>query len=44
MLKESNSSDDIEPEIHEQLRIKQWKPDEQKSAKAVFYYNLVVAL
>jgi len=44
MLKESNAFDDIEPEIHEQLRIEQWKPDKQKSAKAVLYYNLAVAL
>jgi len=44
MLKESNALDDIEPEIHEQLRIEQWKPDEHKSAKAVLYYNLAVAL
>lgn len=44
MLKESNAFDDIEPEIHEQLRTEQWKPDKQKSAKAVLYYNLAVAL
>lgn len=44
MLKESNALDDIEPEIHEQLTIEQWKPDKQKSAKAVLYYNLAVAL
>jgi len=44
MLKESNAFDDIEPEVHEQLRIEQWKPDKQKSAKAVLYYNLAVAL
>lgn len=44
VLKESNAFDDIEPEIHEQLRSEQWKPDKQKSAKAVLYYNLAVAL
>jgi len=44
MLKESNAFDDIEPEIHEQLKTEQWKPDKQKSAKAVLYYNLAVAL
>lgn len=44
MLKESNAFDDIEPEIHEQLTLEQWKPDKQKSAKAVLYYNLAVAL
>ncbi|XP_022179168.1 CCR4-NOT transcription complex subunit 10-like [Myzus persicae] len=44
MLKDSNALDDIEPEIHEQLRIEQWKPDKKKSAKAVLYYNLAVAL
>lgn len=44
MLKESNALDDIEPEIQEQLTTEQWKPDKQKSAKAVLYYNLAVAL
>lgn len=44
MLKESNALDNIEPEIHEQLTTEQWKPDKQKSAKAVLYYNLAVAL
>lgn len=44
MLKESSALDDIEPEVHEQLTVEQWKPDKQKSAKAVLYYNLAVAL
>ncbi|KAL5239288.1 hypothetical protein ACI65C_006698 [Semiaphis heraclei] len=44
MLKESNALDDIEPEIQEQLIIEGWKPDKQKSAKAVLYYNLAVVL
>lgn len=44
MLKESNALDDIEPELQEQLTTEQWKPDKQKSAKAVLYYNLAVAL
>lgn len=44
ILRESNALDDIEPEILEQLASDQWKPDKQKSAKAVLYYNLAVAL
>jgi hypothetical protein len=44
MLKESNALNDIEPELQEQLTIEKWKPDKQKSAKAVLYYNLAVAL
>ncbi|XP_015376434.1 PREDICTED: CCR4-NOT transcription complex subunit 10-like isoform X2 [Diuraphis noxia] len=44
MLKKSNALDDIEPEIHEQLKIEEWKPNKQNSAKAVLYYNLAVAL
>ncbi|XP_050428026.1 CCR4-NOT transcription complex subunit 10 isoform X2 [Adelges cooleyi] len=44
MLKESSALDDLEPELHEQLTAENWKPDQQKSAKAVLYYNLAVAL
>lgn len=44
MLKESNALDDLEPELQEQLTSDNWKPDKQKSAKAVLYYNLAVAL
>jgi len=44
MLVESNALDDIEPEIQEQLAIEEWKPDKEKSSKAVLYYNLAVAL
>ncbi|XP_050537482.1 CCR4-NOT transcription complex subunit 10 isoform X3 [Daktulosphaira vitifoliae] len=44
MLKESSALDDLQPELQEQLTSDNWKPDKQKSAKAVLYYNLAVAL